>query len=373
MTKDSQYSERLCFFGIGALFNECFEQLVMASGRRPDFLCDNAREKWGKEFFGVKCISPTELEKMPDKKSLVITVRNYENIYEQLRKMRIDDISISCYERTYDRVKDLKKLNDAQVCAPCNIEFKSPVRGKWTLVTGASRGIGRQIALGMAEQGANIIVHARSLENAEKVVGECSALGVEAAAAAAELSDLNAVDAMLEKLNGQVPSIDILFNNAGISPPCASGFWNMPDKDFLDAYRVNALAPIHICRRLLPLMIKRGWGRAINITSSIQKRPGEMAYACSKAALDKFSHDLAPSLQDTGVMISQLDPGWLQTDMGGDAALRPVESVVPGALLGALLKENINGFWFSAQDYAGLSIQEAIKKAKFIYGLGHEA
>ena len=63
-----------------------------------------------------------------------------------------------------------------------------------------------------------------------------------------------------------------------------------------------------------------------------------MAYACSKAALNKFVYDYAPSLNGTGVMMSLADPGWLKTDMGGAAALHPVESVSPGILLGALLR-----------------------------------
>ena len=92
-----------------------------------------------------------------------------------------------------------------------------------------------------------------------------------------------------------------------------------------------------------------------------------MAYACSKAALDKFVHDLAPSLQNTGVMITLVDPGWLRTDMTGFDGPHAVESVIPGALLGALLEGDINGRWFGAQDYAGLSIEAAIHKAEFLF------
>jgi len=92
-----------------------------------------------------------------------------------------------------------------------------------------------------------------------------------------------------------------------------------------------------------------------------------MAYACSKAALSKFVHDLAPSLQGTGVMMSLVCPGYVRSDMGGVNAPYAVESVIPGALLGALLDGDINGRWFIAQDYAGLDLPAAIQKSKFYY------
>jgi NAD(P)-dependent dehydrogenase (short-subunit alcohol dehydrogenase family) len=110
-------------------------------------------------------------------------------------------------------------------------------------------------------------------------------------------------------------------------------------------------------------MIQRGFGRVIHLSSSIQHRPSEMAYACSKAALDKFVHDLAPTLSGTGVILSMLDPGWTSTDMGGPEAPHIPDSVLPGALLGAMMKGDFNSEWFHAQDYAGMSLESALGKA----------
>ena len=359
-------SDILCLFGVGVLFEDCFMQMVQILGKKPDFLCDNSEQKWGRNFLGIKCISPNELEKLKGKKTVVIAVRNYENIYKQLRSIGIEDIFMSCYERRYNSISKIKKIEKSQVILLNNDNFESSVKNKWTFITGASRGIGRQIALQMAKLGSNIIVHGRTLENTEAIIEECSKFGIKVISVAAELSDLDAVNTMLENIEKRVSRIDIVFNNAGISPPCISGFWDMSEKDYLNTFRVNTLAPIRICTHLIPKMIKRGYGRIINVTSSIQNRPKEMAYACSKAALNKFVYDLAPSLQNTGVMLTLLDPGWLQTDMGGGIAPCPVESVIPGAILGAILDRDINGYWISAQDYAGLSIEKAIQKAKLI-------
>ncbi len=356
------------FFGLGVQFHDCYRQLILALGREPDFVCDNAPEKWGKEFFGKKCISPAELTTFGDDTAIVITVRKYEEISLQLREMGLRHVFTACFDRGYDIVESIKLLGMER---PADVQeyFVSPVQGKWTLVTGASRGIGRSIAVAMAKLGSNIIAHSRRIEHTKELVDACSALGVEAKPIAAELGNMDELEEMLDTLESRFPPIDIVFNNAAISLACGPNPWCISAEDFLAHYTVNAVAPIRTCYRLIPRMIERGFGRVINISSTIQKRPGEMAYACSKAALSKFTVDLAPSLLGTGVMISLVCPGYVRSDMGGPDAPHGLESVIPGALLGALLNCDVNGRWFIAQDYAGLSLQQAVARAKFYYGL----
>ena len=359
-------AKHVCLFGIGTLLDDCFDQLVWFLGREPDVLCDNNPGKWGMEFFGKKCISPWELGKLSGHTVVIVTVKNHEDICLQLCTMGIKEVFISCYGRGYNIIHGIKRTEWDSWATPDREPLVTPLKDKWTFITGAARGVGRQIALETARLGSNIIAHSRSVSHVKELVDTCSTLGVQVVPIAAELSNMTEVEAMLSDLVHRAPQIDLVFNNAAVSPPCPSGFWSASSQDFLDSYIVNTIAPIRICQRLIPPMIQRGFGRVINITSSIQRRPGEMAYACSKAALDKFVHDLAPSLQDTGVMITLLDPGWLRTDMGGRIAPHAVESVIPGALLGALLDGDINGRWFSAQDYAGLSLEAALQKAKFV-------
>lgn len=352
-------SKYLCFFGVGVLLQNCFEQFVQVFGRKPDFLCDNAPSKHGCVFCGVRCISPEELQIIAADTTVVITVKNYGSICQQLREAGVSDILISCYSRGYDIVHALKRPEEQfMIQGGTGIS----VREKWTLVTGASRGLGRLIALKMADLGSNIIAHARTPAHAEKTVLECRERGVKAIPVIADLSCMDSLNSMLDGLT-QTP--DIVFNNAAISPACGD-FLSMPSENFADTYAVNVMAPVRICQRLIPEMKRRGAGRIICISSSIEKRPAEMAYACSKAALNKFVYDITPSLRGTGVMVSLADPGWVSTDMGGAAAPCRPESVIPGLLLGALIDGDTGACWFSAQDYAGLTIDEAIAKATFI-------
>ena len=356
---------KICMFGLGVQFHDCYEQLCLAIGRSPDFLCDNSQDKWGKEFFGKECISPSQLADFNKKISVIITVRKYEAIYKQLVNLGLNDISIACFDRCYDYVSDIKKLNDDHFV----ISDKTPkhdVTDKWTFVTGASRGIGRQIALEMAKMGSNIIAHSRKLEHTTEVRDLCAGMGVDVRQIAADLGDPQEVEEMLDGLVSTFPEIDIVFNNAAISLPCGADPWNITAEDYMRHYVINTIAPIRICYRLIPLMIKRGFGRVVNVSSTIQKRPGEMAYACSKEALSKFVHDMTPSLEGTGVMMSLVCPGHVRSDMGGDSAPHPVESVVPGVLLGAMMEIDVNGRWFIAQDYSDLSLDAAINRAEFL-------
>lgn len=365
----SNDARHLVLFGLGVQFRDCYQQLLPWLGREPDFLCDNAPEKWGSRFFGKKCIPPAQLCALGQDTDVVITIRKYEEVYRQLCEMGLKNIFVACFDRSYDFVHSIKSLRIDQA-AGNEQPFDSPVRGKWTLVTGAARGIGRQIALAMAELGANIIAHSRDIAHTEEVVKACSASGAQVIPIGAELGNPAELEGMLDRLENDIPPVDIVFNNAGISLSGSPAPGGISYQDFLAHYTVNAIAPIHISYRLIPGMINRGYGRIINISSTIQKKPGEMAYACSKAALSKFVHDLAPSLQHTGVMISLVCPGHVRSDMGGANAPHSVESVVPGAVLGALMDEDVNGCWFIAQDYAGLSWRAAIERAKFYYGRG---
>lgn len=363
------HKEILCMFGLGVQFHDCFNQLCLALGKAPDFLCDNSSEKWGKNFFGTPCISPEKLVELKGRVRVVITVRKYEDIYRQLRGLGLENIELACFDRSYDFVCGIKKLDNECFIPTENIP-EDAMRGKWTLVTGASRGIGRQIALAMAKLGSNIIAHSRNTEHTRDVLAECSDYGVQAMPIAAELAEVPAVEAMLDNLLCNFPAIDIAFNNAAISLPCGPDPLNIPADNYLRHYTVNTVAPIRICCRLIQPMLKRGFGRIINVSSTIQKRPAEMPYACSKEALSKFVHDFSPSLKGTGVTMSLVCPGHVNSDMGGAAARHPVESVIPGALLGAVMGSDINGRFFIAQDYSGLSLGAAMQRTKFYYENG---
>ncbi|MFO1477332.1 MAG: SDR family oxidoreductase [Verrucomicrobiota bacterium] len=238
-----------------------------------------------------------------------------------------------------------------------------PLQNKWSLVTGASRGVGRHVSEGLAGLGSNVILHSRDLAHTRDLAANLEKLGVQVAAVAGELSDQAQVDAMLDAALKKAGHIDIVYNNAAIMTPWRENPWDIPAQDFRKSFEVNVISLARICYRLVPPMLERKWGRVINVTSGIMNEPNLTPYAVSKAAVDKFVRDFVPRLAGTGVQMNLLDPGWLRTDLGGPKAPNDPASVLPGALVPALLNDGISGRFFRAQDYAGMDLQSALGKA----------
>ena len=233
---------------------------------------------------------------------------------------------------------------------------KTDIRGKWALVTGASRGIGRQVSLGLADYGCNLVLHSRDEGHTSELATELKVKGVEVRQISAELSETVQVDSMLETLLSEGPAIDILYNNAAIQIGYREDWLNVPTEEIRVSFEVNCTALIRICHRLIPGMIQRGWGRVVNVTSGVKDQPELIAYAVSKAAVDKFVLDTADHLKNKGVLMNLMDPGWLRTDLGGPNAPGAVESVLPGALVPVLIDDGTVGKLFHAQDWAGKEI-----------------
>lgn len=238
------------------------------------------------------------------------------------------------------------------------------VKGKWALVTGASRGVGDQTARFMAEQGCNLILHSRKLEHTRQMEQEFRAMGVQVYSVQAELANHEEVVAMLDEIEAKGTPVDIVFNNAAVQIAYRTDYWKTPVSDFEQSFQINFISVATICNRLIPKMIERAFGRVINTTSGIKNEPEQAGYAASKAALDKFTKDLASRLEGTDVMINLNDPGWCRTDLGGPQAPNSVESVLPGIVVGAFVDDKKSGRYFPAQSFTGLSLEEAIAKAE---------
>lgn len=238
------------------------------------------------------------------------------------------------------------------------------VQGKWALITGASRGVGYQTAIFMAKQGCNLILHSRDLINTKKIEEEVKALGVLCYSVQAELANHSEVVAMLDEIDLKGTCVDIVFNNAAVQIAYRKNYWSTPIEDFDMSFRINFISITTICYRLIPKMIERGFGRVINTTSGIKNEPEQAGYAASKAALDKFTKDLASRLEGTDVTINLTDPGWCKTDLGGPHAPNEVTSVIPGIVVGAFIDDKKSGRFFGAQSFTGMSLEKAVVKAE---------
>ena len=240
------------------------------------------------------------------------------------------------------------------------------LRGKWVLVTGASRGIGRLAAKLMAEQGCSLLLQSRSADHTASLEKEIRAMGVDCHSFAADLNDIPSVLKMLEDIDALGVEVDIVLNNAGLQIAYRPDYYTTPPEDFTVSFNVNTIAPAMICYHFLPKMTERGFGRIVNTTSGIDKEPEQAGYSAAKAALDKITKDMASRLSGTGVAMNLTDPGWCRTDLGGPNAPNAPESALPGVVVGAFVDDNVNGQIFRAQEFAGMTLEEAVAKANNI-------
>ena len=238
------------------------------------------------------------------------------------------------------------------------------IKDKWVFITGASRGIGKLSAVFMAKQGCNLILHSRKKEHLSDVLNEIKKFDIQIHCVEAELSDLDSVEKMLEEIDSLGVNVEIVLNNAGLQIAYRNEYFKTPVSDYTESFKINTISPAMICYHFMPKMIENGFGRIVNTTSGIRLEPQQAGYSASKAALDKISIDLGSTIQGTDVTINLADPGWCRTDLGGPNAPNAPESAIPGILVGAFIDDKKSGRLFSAQDFAGKSLEEAVEMAQ---------
>jgi 3-oxoacyl-[acyl-carrier protein] reductase len=191
--------------------------------------------------------------------------------------------------------------------------------GRACVVTGASSGIGRETALQLCAEGANVVLVARGDERLRKVRSEADAIGADAGGRATTLVlDVTGEDAgrkMVERAEEKFGALDVLVNNAGAAQ------WrdldDVPDEDWRAQYELNVMAPLRAMRAAIPPMAERGWGRVVNVCSTAGKRPSAaMAeYSVAKAAELSLSRLFADRYAKTGVLVNAVAPGPVEAEM----------------------------------------------------------
>ncbi len=193
------------------------------------------------------------------------------------------------------------------------------LRGRACVVTGASRGIGRETARLLCAEGAGVLLVARSEERLAKATEETAAAGADAGGRAANfVLDVTAEDAgelIAAAANEHFGSLDVLVNNAGVAR------WRdldeVPDEDWRAQYELNVMAPLRAMRAAIPAMAERGWGRVVNVCSTAGKRPSAAMpeYSVAKAAELSLSRLFADRHAKDGVLVNAICPGPVEAEL----------------------------------------------------------
>lgn len=189
------------------------------------------------------------------------------------------------------------------------------LEGKVAIVTGASRGIGRAIAIKFAREGASLVVTATTLENARKIAAEVEALGQKTLALAVDVADPAAVEAMFASVVETFGKVDILVNNAGITKDGL--LLRMKDADWDAVIDVNLKGAFNCVREAAKLMTKARSGRIVNISSVVGEmgNAGQINYSASKAGMIGLTKSAARELAKRGITVNAVTPGFIETDM----------------------------------------------------------
>jgi 3-oxoacyl-[acyl-carrier protein] reductase len=191
--------------------------------------------------------------------------------------------------------------------------------GRSCVVTGASRGIGRETARLLCAEGASVLLVARGEDRLEAATGEASAAGSDAGGRAAHLAlDVtaeNAGERMLAEASGRFGALDVLVNGAGAAKWRDLG--EVPDEDWRAQYELSVMAPLRAMRAAAPAMAERGWGRVVNVCSTAGKRPSSAMpeYSVAKAAELSLSRLFADRYAKQGVLVNAICPGPVESEM----------------------------------------------------------
>ncbi len=188
--------------------------------------------------------------------------------------------------------------------------------GKRALVTGASRGIGRAIAIAYATEGADVALLARDAVKLGEVAAEIDALGRRALVLPCDVTDAEAIHAAVAAAVAELGGIDIVVNNAGgnsLSRPLA----DLRHSGWTKTFALNVDSTVHVLQAVLPGMLERGSGSVINVSSvaALRGAPTMSHYAAAKSAIITMTETLAVEVARSGVRANTLVPGWIETDL----------------------------------------------------------
>ncbi|MBD1929527.1 3-oxoacyl-[acyl-carrier-protein] reductase [Trichocoleus sp. FACHB-90] len=227
--------------------------------------------------------------------------------------------------------RSCKPTQQEELLMEALLNYQQRLQGKVAIVTGASRGIGRAIALALASEGADVVVnYASSSGAAEKVVEEITAKGVGSAIAlAADVSKADQVDTLFNTVMEKWNRVDVLVNNAGITRDTL--LLRMKPEDWQAVIDLN-LTGVFLCTRVVSkVMLKQRSGRIINIASVAGQmgNPGQANYSAAKAGVIGFTKTVAKELASRGITVNAVAPGFISTDMTSNLKSEEILKFIP--------------------------------------------
>ncbi|MEJ7842062.1 MAG: SDR family oxidoreductase [Rubrobacter sp.] len=213
--------------------------------------------------------------------------------------------------------------------------------GRVALVSGGNRGIGLEVCRQLAEGGLTVILGSRDEERGRQAA---KGLAGEVVARQLDVADAGSVERLAASIENDFGRLDVLVNNAGISNDDGQGGAEADLDRVKEALEANLFGAWRLCEAAIPHMRREGYGRIVNVSTGLaaleDMGSGSPGYRISKTGLNALTRILASELRGSGILVNAVNPGWVQTDMGGANANRTVEEGADGVVWAATLPNN---------------------------------
>lgn len=365
-------ARQICFFGLGKLLKQNFHQLVNLVGRKPDYVFDNDPNLWGKEFMGIICLTKTEFLRLCNDCDIYLTINSFNDVIKTYPELNSNCIFIVHFKKSEFKIEKIQSQRFRQIesrkVQTCLLNRKN----EWCYISGSSRGIGYGIARHMAEAGLNVILHGTTSETLTQKREELKKYNVSTIVLDHNFEHADDLYRHVEWIRGQSPKISLAYCNAAVSlPPNLGGFNQGTIEGWKKTFQINFFSQWLILRSLTNKMGEVKNAKIFLTTSAINDSPKELAYACSKFALNKMVADIVKGYEGrrshSQPEICLIDPGWVKTEMGGSMAKYELSEILTGIVFPAFTTHSCHGSWITAHKYRNMTVEEAVREA-IVYG-----
>lgn len=355
--------KKKCLYGLGTLLKQNLEQIIHLIGSKPDYVYDSNPALWGRYFYGALCLNEADFKKKLKNLQVIITVHYFDEIAAQLTESGCFDINVIQYDKAKSKASQLIPYQNIREKLDATETSTLSRKSEWCYITGSTRGIGLETAKFMAQNGVNLILHGSGQKNSKSLKNYFSQFDIKTIITECDFECPADIKQHCNWIENNAPDIKLAYCNAGVSLPKKEASFQQGTIDgWTRTFMINVFSNALLLRSLIKKMSVLENGKIFVTSSAINNNTNELAYSCSKAALNKMVQEIIQEPDYCKVEFCLIDPGWVKSDMGGNDGTFHLHDLIPGMVFAAFTSHSCNGSWITAPNYRNMTLQSAINR-----------